>query len=140
MPSDISAVEWIAEGSNPFNTIVPFYANVNDTPRYLRDTDGIATTENFYWANRFIAAMADPHFNMCITHIERYRQTVTSKGHRYIAKFDKASWDAENITEYLENRNLEIARMLKEETDKLLGNVLYRTSNLMKNGFARSDG
>ena len=140
VPGDISAVEWIAEGSNPFNTIVPFYANVNDTPRYLRDTDGIATTENFYWANRFIAAMADPHFNMCITHIERYRQTVTSKGHRYIAKFDKASWDAENITEYLENRNLEIARMLKEETDKLLGNVLYRTSNLMKNGFARSDG
>ena len=100
----------------------------------------LATTENFYWANRFIAAMADSHFNVCIAHIERYRQTVTSKGHRYIAKFDKASWDAENITEYLENRNLEIARMLKEETDKLLGNVLYRTSNLMKNGFARSDG
>ena len=84
--------------------------------------------------------MADSYFNMCLAHIERDRRTVTSKGHRYIAKFDRESTDAENISEYLENRNLEIARMLKEETDKLLGNVLYRVSNLMKNGFARSDG
>ena len=32
------AVQWIAYGSNPFNTLVPFFPNVDSTPKYLEDT------------------------------------------------------------------------------------------------------
>ena len=35
VPEDIRAVEWIAYASNAFNTMVPFYANVERTPAYL---------------------------------------------------------------------------------------------------------
>ncbi|WP_143803018.1 C69 family dipeptidase, partial [Oenococcus oeni] len=37
-PKGNQAVQWIAFGSMPFNTLVPFYTNVEDTPSYLRDT------------------------------------------------------------------------------------------------------
>ena len=36
------AVQWIAYGSNPFNTLVPFFPNVDSTPKYLEDTTTIA--------------------------------------------------------------------------------------------------
>ena len=32
------AVMWVSFGSGPFTAAAPFYANVNDTPAYLRDT------------------------------------------------------------------------------------------------------
>ncbi len=31
-PQSDRAIQWIAYGSNPFNTLVPFYPNVNETP------------------------------------------------------------------------------------------------------------
>ena len=53
---------WISYGSGAFTTPAPFYANVTDTPAYLRDTDGEnASTNSLYWTNRILAVMADAH-------------------------------------------------------------------------------
>ena len=38
VPAAAAAVMWIAFGSGPFTAVAPFYANVDDTPAYLRDT------------------------------------------------------------------------------------------------------
>lgn len=32
VPAEIAGVHWLAYGANTFNTVVPFYSNVNDTP------------------------------------------------------------------------------------------------------------
>ena len=37
-PEESRAVEWVAYASNAFNTMVPFYANVERTPEYLANT------------------------------------------------------------------------------------------------------
>ena len=37
-PQSDRAIQWIAYGSNPFNTLVPFFPNVDTTPAYLEDT------------------------------------------------------------------------------------------------------
>ena len=44
------AVQWIAYGSNPFNTLVPFFPNVDSTPKYLEDTTTRVTSE-LKWAD-----------------------------------------------------------------------------------------
>ena len=51
-PQASRAIQWMAYGSNPFNTLVPFFPNVDTTPAYLEDTTTRVTSENFYWANR----------------------------------------------------------------------------------------
>ena len=51
VPEDIRAVEWIAYASNAFNTMVPFYANVERTPAYLACTTGEVSTDSFYWVS-----------------------------------------------------------------------------------------
>ena len=62
-PEESRAVEWVAYASNAFNTMVPFYANVERTPEYLANTTGTVSTDNFYWTSRLIAAMADASYN-----------------------------------------------------------------------------
>ena len=84
LPPEIMAVQWIAEGSNAFNALVPFYANVTVTPDYLANTTGAVSTENFYWANRLIGALADAHYSSCISHVERYQLKVLSQGQQLL--------------------------------------------------------
>ncbi|RSX52267.1 peptidase C69 [Bifidobacterium samirii] len=82
------AIQWMAYGSNPFNTLVPFYPNVNATPEYLEATTTRVTTENFYWANRVIAALCDAAFADTANAVERYQQKTGALGHRLIADTD----------------------------------------------------
>lgn len=83
------AVQWIAYGSNPFNTLVPFYPNVGSTPKYLEDTTTRVTSENFYWENRIIAALCDANFADTSNAVERYQEKTGGMGHRMIAATDE---------------------------------------------------
>ena len=82
------AVQWIAYGSNPFNTLVPFYPNVSTTPAYLENTTTRVTTENFYWANRVIAALCDGAFADTANAVERYQEKTGAYGHAMVAATD----------------------------------------------------
>ena len=134
----------MAYGSNAFNALVPLYANVDRTPEYLSNTTAKVTTESFYWANRIIAALADPHFNSCAVHIERYQEAVGAKGHAAVnaTDDDMVARDLSygDATAALTKENDAIAAMLRDETDKVLSEVLYTASEGMRNAFARSDG
>jgi dipeptidase len=141
VPAEIQAVEWIACGSNVYNAFVPFYANVESAPDYLSRTGKEVKTNNFYWANRLIAALSDPHFNACSSHIERYQNTMHAAGHRFLNEFD-AKFEKEqphNVHKYLKSCNKEIAEFAQKETSDLLSKVLYEASCGMKNAFSRSD-
>ena len=88
-PQSDRAIQWIAYGSNPFNTLVPFYPNVNETPKYLEDTTTRVTSENFYWENRIIAALCDAAFAETSNAIERYQEKTGAMGHRMVASTDE---------------------------------------------------
>lgn len=90
MPSALATVYWVSFGSGPFTAVAPFYANVHDTPSYLRDTTAEATTDSLYWTNRIIAALADSHYHETSNAIEAYREQLHAFGHRHIAHTDQA--------------------------------------------------
>ncbi|MCI1210140.1 MAG: C69 family dipeptidase [Treponema sp.] len=141
-PKNCRIVEWIAFSSNVFNALVPFYTNCTTTPAYLSNTTEKVSTENFYWTNRIIAALADAHYGKCLAHIERYQQAVQSQGHALINLYDKqlaAERDDVKRTALCEKANEKIAAMLKKESQTVLNNVLFESSCLMKNAYARSD-
>ncbi len=139
MPEPLKSIQWVAYGSNIFNALVPFYANINKTPDYVANTTGQVTTENFYWANRLVAVMADAHFNACASHIERYQLAVQTAGHAIINQYDKQFTTKAKAKKLCETANQEIAEMIKRETDDLLDKVLFTSSMQMKCNFARSD-
>lgn len=138
---DHRAIQWMAFGSNSFNALVPFYANVDTLPEYLCNTASTVTTDSFYWSNRLIAALADARFRDNAAHIERYQEKVGARGHQMLRETDRAVADAsgEELVRALEQANNRMARFLREQTDALLGKVLHTTSLSMRNGFAMSD-
>ncbi len=135
------AIQWMAFGSNPFNALVPFYANVDSLPDYLCNTTARVTTDSFYWSNRLVAALADARFRDNAAHIERYQEKVGARGHQMLRETDRATVDAsgDELVRALERANDEMADFLREQTDALLGRVLHTTSLSMRNGFAMSD-
>ena len=135
------AIQWTAYGSNPFNTLVPLFANVDDIPAYLRDTTGDVDTSNFYWANRLIGALADSRYKDSRAAIEQYQETCTAAGHAFVARVDKrvAGKSYDDATPVLTRANEEIAGLVQRETTALLGKVLYISSMAMRNGFHMSD-
>ena len=132
----IRTIEWVAFGSNVFNAFVPLYTQIDKAPEYIANTSAKVTTENFYWANRIIAALADAQYGDTVSHIERYQNKILSEGMRMIKEADRKAaeegFDPDQVNE-------EIVRFVKEETDQLLDRVLLTVSLKMKNGFARSD-
>lgn len=124
-----------------FNAMVPFYTRIDRTPDYLSGAQTKPTTDNFYWTNRIIAALADPHFGENAAHIERYQAAVGSKAWELIKRFDIEYMEQKPGDEkaFFEAANQEISDFIWEETTDLLDKVLYTSSCLMKNGFSRSD-
>ena len=141
VPAAAAAVMWIAFGSGPFTAVAPFYANVDDTPAYLRDTTPEVSTDNLYWTNRLIAVIADAHWYETRNAIEYYGEQVRAFGRRLVEETDAVLADAEagDIRAALMAANETMAGRLQDLTHKLLDNVLYTSSNLMRNSFAMSD-
>lgn len=139
VPQEICAIEWVAMGSNVFNAFVPFYANVDTTPDYFSNTGREVTTENYYWSNRLIAALADAHFPQCASHIERYQIAAACKAGAMLKQFDAGLGERSDVSGYLSECNQKICNMIRTETQGVLDKVLYEASCWMKNGFSRSD-
>ena len=138
---DDQPVEWVAFGSNAFNTMAPFYTNVSRTPEYLSNTTGRVSTDNFYWSSRLLAALSDATYGKCLNVIEQYTDAVLSKSHALLNHWDAEIKNAkpDDIEGLCEEANDEIADMLKKETDKALSKALFFRSNDMINQYARSD-
>lgn len=139
---DSRAIEWVAFCSNAFNTLIPFYADVEKTPDYVANTDKNVSTDNFYWTSRLIAAMADASYKSSLFHVERYQGHVMAKSHALIAKYDaKLAQTADKAKRLVikHEANEAIAQMAKEEALATLEKVLSELTNQMKNAYSRSD-
>ena len=142
VPEQFRAIEWIAYASNAFNTMVPFYANVESTPDYLANTTGTVSTDNFYWVSRMIAAMTDASYRKSLIHVERYEEAVVSAARALVNEYDAklaAEPDAAKSAALRLEANEAIAAMLKEKAADTLDKVLFELSCQMKNAYSRSD-
>ena len=138
VPDEIKCLEWIAVGSCAFNVFLPQYSRVDDTPKYLRDVTKDVSTETFYWQNRLIGALADPHYNEAMVWIDRYQNKMAAKGHELMNLYDKKYLENKD-KKMLETANEEICQFFKKETTDVLGKVLHTASLKMKNAYSRSD-
>lgn len=143
MPESCRTIEWVTFASNVFNAFCPLYVNVNRAPHYFTYTPAHVSTDSFYWASRLMAALSDPHFSQNIAHVEHYQENVGWRSYKLLEEWDKLVLEKdmsyEDSASLLEEANEAIAKMLREETDTALDNVLEVTSRLMKNAFARAD-
>ncbi len=137
-PEAIRGVEWICFGPTSFDAMLPVYANVPAMPGYLSDVSLDASTENFYWGSRLIAALADPHFASCVQHIERYQNAVATEGRRLIREYDRRMAESGDFALAAE-ANDKLCAMAKEQTISALNKVLLDATEHMKNAYNLAD-
>lgn len=134
---DIAGIQWIAFGSMPFNTMVPFFTQVTDMPDYFTNTSENVSTDSFYWVNRLIAAIADPHFNHHDSDIEAYAEKTMAQGHAMLHAVEELMAEGKGVN--LTQKNKEMSDYIQIETQALLNKILFGASNLMTNRFSLSD-
>ena len=139
LSDEIKAIEWIAFGPNHFNVFIPQYSRVNDTNKYLKELTNEVNTDNFYWINRIISALADRYYDETKFLIEKYQNLIDQKSHEFINKFDREFNNKKVDEKNLEEANDKIVEFVKKETNKLLRDILFISSLNMKNSFSRAD-
>ena len=136
-PKETTGIQWISYGSMPYNTAVPFFTQVDTTPDYFANTTAKVTTDSFYWANRLIAGLADPHYAHHVGDLDDYQESTMAWGHARINKVDRALAAGETVD--FEAENQAMSDQIQEATDQLLDKILLDASNLMTNHFSLSD-
>ena len=139
VPEEIKGLEWICFGSTAFDAILPVYPNVPKVPAYLSNVTTDASTENFYWASRMIAAYADANFATSAQQIERYQEAVFVKSRQIVLEYDKKMKETGDCEKLAGEANEKLCKMAKEQTTDCLNKVLQIASEHMKNGFNRAD-
>lgn len=133
VPKQIAGIHWLAFGANTFNTVVPFYANVTDTPASYRDANGTFNLNQMYWLSCTTALLGDTDYgfyvdlrNSYVLHaMGVYRQLQ----HQTDAHFTQHQAD---IQAYLEAANEELAAEAMKQQTKLLGKMVIAGSERMK--------
>ena len=138
VPDAIKGIEWICFGSTTFSTMLPVYTNVSRMPRYLSEVATDVSTENFYWASRLIDVLADHDYSACLQQIQRYHNSVLSKGRRIIWEYDRKMIENNDFS-LTEEANRKLCEMAKEQTTDTLNKLVLESSSHMKNGYNLAD-
>lgn len=138
VPKEIAAVEWICFASNAFNAAVPVYSNTDEMPPYFSNVSADVSTENLFWSERLMGALADPNYSTSIQMVERYQDAVACEGHRLINEYDAKFIEKKDL-KLIKEANKKLAEMAKKETTKALNNLLKNACSHMRNGYSRAD-
>ncbi len=138
VPDELKGLEWICFAATNFSAWLPLYPNVSKMPDYVSKVTLDASTENLYWASRFINVMADANYASCAQLIWRYQNAVLTKGRQLVLEYDRKMRETGDFS-LAEKANEEICKMAKQQTTETLNKVLAEASQHMKNGFKLAD-
>ena len=127
VPDSIAGVHWLAFGPNTFNAVVPFYANIDDTPALYKNTTGDFDLQNMYWLTHTIAALGDQNYQRYEMTEEAFEQTVVAVCRQLQEQMDAKAADIEDqslLSAELTKTNEKMAQISLNESTKLLGKMV----------------
>lgn len=127
VPDSIAGVHWLAFGPNTFNAVVPFYANIDDTPAPYKNTTGDFDLQNMYWLTHTIAVLGDQNYQRYEMMEEAFEQTVVAVCRQLQEQMDAKAADIEDqslLSAELTKTNEKMAQISLNESTKLLGKMV----------------
>lgn len=129
MPDGLKSIFHLAYASNVFNGLISQYTSVDRAEEYFSNTGDKVDTSSFYWTNRIIAALADPHFKLANALIDSYQRKIRINSQRVIAETDKKILELnaskEEMKKQLEDANEKIAIEAKKHRWISFGNFRF---------------
>lgn len=135
VPESLAGVHWLAFGANTFNNVVPFYANVQDTPACYKDAKAEYDPTNMYWLSATTAVLGDSNYNLFVDLRNTYELNTMGKFRELQNQTDQAFANlAEDtdITGFLGQANEKLAQVALQSQTELLGRMVVLGSANMK--------
>lgn len=124
VPAEIAGIHWLAFGPNTFNAVVPFYANVTDTPENYKNTTTELNPNNIYWLTNIMALIGDSNFDLYEDEENLFEQNTVAACRNLQIKTDKEYQSHADIQAYLGEVNNQMATLYQKNANKLLGQML----------------
>lgn len=132
VPAEIAGIHWLAYGANTFNTVVPFYANVNDTPDVYKNATGTFDLNNMYWLSCTTALLGDTDYDLYVD-LRNTFELEAMGAYRHIQnETDQNFATQSDPVKYLEAANEKLAHESFTRQTKLLGEMVTLGSAHMK--------
>lgn len=132
VPASIAGIHWLAYGANTFNTVVPFYANVEDTPAVYKNATGTFDLNNMYWLSCTTALLGDTDYDLYVDLRNTFELEAVAAYREIQNETDKAVEGAYDITKLLTDANEKLAQESFTRQTKLLGEMVVLGSANMK--------
>lgn len=139
VPAEIAGIHWLAFGPNTFNAVIPFYANINDTPEAYKNTTGNCDPANMYWLSNILALLGDSNFALYEDQENLFEENTVADCRNIQIKADKEAADESDVTAYLTDVNAKMADVAKKYANTLLGQILALGEPKMKLQFTLND-
>lgn len=132
VPDSIAGIHWLAYGANTFNTVVPFYSNVLDTPAEFKNATGKFDMNNMYWLSCTTALLGDTDYDFYVDMRNDYELSTMSVYRKIQNDTGKDVANHDDVTDYLEAANKKLSKEAFERQTKLLGDMVINGSEHMK--------
>lgn len=126
VPIEQAAIMWLAVGYPSFSPFVAFYANAKQAPGNYRETPLSWTSNSAYWLYRTLPVLVESHYDqfkqMDLDYLkasQQYQRTYIVQTNLVAEKL--AGMD---LTNYLTKRNEQLAKVLLQRTEQLIGQLV----------------
>ncbi|MDR2977020.1 MAG: C69 family dipeptidase [Streptococcaceae bacterium] len=134
VPEELAGIHWMGMGANTFNYVVPFYANVEDTPAAFRDTTTEYDPTKYYWLSATCGLLGDNDFQRNVDAFRNSELATFSKFHEI-----QNATDAEGASADLLAVNQKLSDVAMEAQTALLGQMVISGSKHMILKFSFAD-
>ncbi|MGR3742445.1 C69 family dipeptidase [Companilactobacillus sp. DQM5] len=131
VPEEISGIHWLAYGANTFNSVVPFYANVEDTPESYKNATGTFDMNNMYWLSCTTALLGDTNYDFYVDMRNTFELEAMST-YRNIQNTTDEEFIKNPDISLLSKANKQLADESFKRQTKLLGEMVISGSEHMK--------
>lgn len=132
VPDEIAGIHWVAFGVNTFDTIVPFYANIEDTPATYRDTPAKFDPHSIYWLSKAMGLLGDYDYDLYQDSRNTFELEAVAKFRNIQIEADKEATKQSDVPAFLTKINQQLADEAYDRTVALFGEMIDLGSPKMK--------
>lgn len=139
VPEAVAGIHWLGFGPNTFNTFVPFYSNVSDTPAAFKDAGQNYDPNNAYWLSRTLGVLGDTNYPLYSEYHAQFEQKTLAQLQAVVKDTDHQLVAHSKVEELLLAANQKMADIYIHNCWELLGNMVNSGSERMKLKFTIFD-
>ncbi|MGX7200408.1 C69 family dipeptidase [Enterococcus nangangensis] len=139
VPKEIAGVHWLGFGPNTFNAVIPFYANVKDTPACYRDATDTFDLSKMYWLSATTALLGDSNFSLYSDLEASFEQKTVAACRKIQQDTDRKIAEATDVSATLTAANEAMAAISFANATALLGEMVTTGGSSMKLRYTLND-